>query len=423
VLRPRNNSGHALGLDRTSGVSRSLCAWHSKCASVSPQLVITQLSKLAEVLNHHFAPAKPWLASPCVRFHASAFAHGPTLQMIPLSSQSANGIRINVVVPVYNKRSLLGRSIGSIVAAAETCGAADIRLVDNGSTDGSLEYLRAAFGEKASVLLLPGRTIGAVRNYGAEFGSAGIISFLDCDCLVPLDFFVRLEQVFRRTGAAGAGRRIVLPPEPTWVEATWDQMHQDGLDGERTWLNSANLAIRRDVFEKARGFDERLVTGEDAELCQRIRAAGGRIIQDQRLAVAHLDNSKTLLAFYRKERWRGLGMLATVSRSNLDKPTAMTLTHLLLLSAAATVGLVAPITLVWRIAIAVGLLLVVPMATVLYRKKSSINRFSLAGAAALYELYYLARINALFLIALRGIRPVIHVETGPRTAALLRERR
>jgi glycosyltransferase involved in cell wall biosynthesis len=308
---------------------------------------------------------------------------------------------VNVVVPVYNKLPLLDQSIGSIVAAAEAHGATDIRLVDNGSTDGSFEFLRSRFSDKASVLRLSPATIGGVRNFGARASTAGIVSFLDCDCLVPSDFFTILEEVFERTGAAAAGRRIVLPPNPTWVESAWDQMHQDGLDGERTWINSANLAVRRSVFEGVGGFDESLETGEDAELCQRIRAAGGRIIQDQRLAVAHLDNSKTLPAFYRKERWRGLGMFGTVSASALDKPTAMTFLHIVLLSVAVAVIALAPLGWGWRVLVALILILVAPVATVLYRKRTSIHRFSLIHATLLYELYFLARINALLMMAVR----------------------
>ena len=309
-----------------------------------------------------------------------------------------------MVVPVYNKRALLESAIGSIVAAAEAHGATDIRLVDNGSTDGSFELLNARFGDKLTVLRLSEGSIGAVRNFGARLGAADIISFIDCDCLVPMNFFTILEEVFDRTGAAAAGRRIVLPPNPTWVEATWDHMHQDGLDGERTWINSANLAVRRRVFEAVGGFDETLETGEDAELCQRIRSAGGRIIQDQRLSVAHLDNSKALPAFYRKERWRGLGMFGTVSTSSLDKPTAITLSHFFLSCVAVAIIALAPFRWQWRLLVALTLVLVAPVATVAYRKRSSVHRFSLLHATVLYELYFLARINAMLMVVWRRVR-------------------
>ena len=325
--------------------------------------------------------------------------------------QSPISARVNVVVPVYNKRPLLEPAIGSIVAAAETHGATDICLVDNGSTDGSFALLGSLFGDRVSILRLSQGTIGAVRNFGARLGTADIVSFLDCDCLVPVDFFTILEEVFDRTGAAAAGRRIVLPPNPTWVESAWDQMHQDGLDGERTWINSANLAVRRRVFDGVGGFDETLETGEDAELCQRIRSAGGRIIQDQQLAVAHLDNSKTLPAFYRKERWRGLGMFGTVSTSALDKPTAITLLHFLLLCIAAAVIAITPFKWEWRVLIAVTLILVAPAATVVYRKRSSIHRFNVIHATILYELYFLAGINAIFIMVLRRAHATLARQT------------
>ena len=330
------------------------------------------------------------------------------------STSTSTAVRVNVVVPVFNKRQLLERAIGSIVAAADAFGGADIRLVDNGSTDGSLELLRQRFANAATILVLPNATIGAVRNFGAKLGAAEIISFLDCDCLVPSDFFSILLEVFERTGAAAAGRRIVLPPSPTWVEATWDQMHQDGLDGERTWINSANLAVRRDAFERAGGFDEALVTGEDAELCQRILLNGGKIMQDQRLAVAHLDNAKTLGAFYRKERWRGLGMFGTVSSIAVDKPTAMTFLHLGLTCAAAAILVAAPLGWIARAALALALLLTVPALTVLYRKRSSVHRFNVVRAALLYELYFLGRLNALLLIVVRGT--LARLRRSPRAA-------
>lgn len=340
-------------------------------------------------------------------------------RMIIPSQTPAPSVRVNVVVPVFNKRPLLERALGSVFDAVARYGAADVTLVDNGSTDGSHELMIDRFGTRATILRLPDATIGALRNHGARLGSAEYISFLDCDCLVPSDYFATLVTVFEQTGAAAAGRRIVLPPTPTWVEAAWDHMHQDGRGGERTWINSANLAVRRVAFEHARGFDESLVTGEDAELCQRLIADGGRVMQDQRLAVAHLDNAKTLAAFYRKERWRGLGMFGTVSRTAIDKPTTMTFLHLVMMFAALGAVAVAPTGWPLRIVIAAILLTIVPLTTVVYRRRSSVYPFNFVHAVVLYELYYLGRINALVLILTRGARAPRRPASAPRTPASL----
>jgi GT2 family glycosyltransferase len=314
---------------------------------------------------------------------------------------------IDVVIPVYNKRPLLQRALGSVLAAAEAYGPATVWLMDNGSEDGSFEELQALLRPGVHVARIPEVSIGALRNAGAARGTAPIISFIDCDCLLPPHFFSTLESVFARTRAAAAGRRFVLPPDPTWVEAIWDQMHQDGHDGERAWITSANLAIRRDIFERVGGFDEKLETGEDAELCQRLRSAGGKIIQDQRLAVAHLDNAKTLSAFYRKERWRGMGMFATVNARSLDRPTAMMFAHFALLGVSALVLLAAPLGIGARIMLAAALAIAVPCVTVAYRRRTSVGEFNLIGAALLYELYFLARGNAVLKLVARRLRVLL----------------
>jgi len=317
---------------------------------------------------------------------------------------SDSAVRIDVVVPVYNKIKFLDEAVASVVDAVDAHGATRLWLVDNGSTDGSYELLMEKFATRANVLRLPSGTISAVRNFGAKQGNAPIISFIDCDCLLAADYFTQIETVFVETGAEATGCKVILPLNPTWVESVWNRMHDDGSDGSREWINSANFAIRRGVFEQTGGFDEGLETGEDAEICQRIRQGGGRLVEDRRLAVAHLDNAKTLPVFFRKERWRGLGMFGTVSAHSLDKPTAMTVIHLLALSAAIGVIIFAPINMWSRVGIGLLLATFAPGATVMYRRRSSVARFPVWRGVVLYELYYLARINALAIIGVRALR-------------------
>jgi GT2 family glycosyltransferase len=311
--------------------------------------------------------------------------------------------RIDVVVPVYNKLRFLREAVGSIVAAGEAYGAAEIWLVDNGSTDGSYELLLDQFGGRARVLRLMSGTIAAVRNFGAKHGTAPIISFIDCDCLVPADYFSRLEAVMSESEAEATGCTVILPPNPTWVEAVWNRMHDDGGEGSRSWINSANFAVRRTNFERIGGFNEACETDEDTEICLRIRRAGGRLLSDRRLAVAHLDNAKTLSTFFRKERWRGLGMFSA-SRKSIDKATVMMLAHIVALVSAITVLLIGSAAVWVRLLVALVLALLVPVTTVIYRQRSSVAPFSVVRAIILYELFYLARVNALAIIVVRAAR-------------------
>jgi len=311
---------------------------------------------------------------------------------------------IDVVVPVYNKLAFILDAVGSVANAVDAHPGARLFIVDNGSTDGSYELLLEHFGSRAHISRLMSGTIAAVRNAGAKQGHAPIISFIDCDCLIPRDYFARLETVLSETHAEATGCLVLLPPNPTWVEAVWNRMHDDGVSQNETWINSANFAVRRMIFEQVGGFNERLETGEDAELCQRIRGAGGRLVEDARLGVAHLDNAKTVSAFYRKERWRGLGMFGTFRVGSLDKPIVMTIAHLLALVAAVVVLGWGKGPLWIRCAISAVLAFAAPVITVAYRRRSSVRSFSRIRAVLLYQLYYLGRINALAIIASRTLR-------------------
>jgi hypothetical protein len=185
------------------------------------------------------------------------------------------------------------------------------------------------------------------------------------------------------------------------VEEVWHGLHSRKGDGDRNYINSGSLALTRKAFDAVGGFDERLVTGEDAEICQRLRDGGFRIFESKSLVVAHLDNAKTIGAFYRKETWRGLGMFGTVRVGEIDKPTAMTLVHVGLCAAAAIILGGAPWSLPIRLAAAVGLAVTVPLATLAYRLRSGGTLSRPLHALLLYEVYYAARATALARLALQ----------------------
>lgn len=303
--------------------------------------------------------------------------------------------RVSAVVPVYNKAPFLPAALDSIVAAVRACGNAELIVVDHGSTDGSRQLLESRYAKDARIADVRGGTIAAVRNQGARLAAGAVLSFIDADCVIPPDYFDRLVEVLAETGAAATGAEVVPPPAPGWVEDVWYRLHRRTTDGEQEWIGSANLAVRRDAFDAVGGFDERLVTGEDTELCQRLRDRGYRIYESKRLTAVHLDNAKTLGDFYRKELWRGLGMFGTVRAGALDKPTAMMVLHLCFGTAAIVLLATALWPLPARLGSAATLVLAVPATTLVYRRRQGGNLARPFRALLLYEVYYAARAAAL----------------------------
>lgn len=310
--------------------------------------------------------------------------------------------RISVVVPVFNALPHLTEAVDSIVEAATPQGNVEIILVDNGSTDGSFEILRSRYGEVARVLRLAEGNVGAVRNHGASTATGEYLSFIDADCCVPPDYFRRALEVVADRGVAATGSTYELPPNPHWIEKTWHALHGSRSDGFVRYLNAGNFFCERSAFEKIGGFDEGLESGEDAEFCQRFRAAGFRIYEAGAVSAVHLGNPKSLPEFFRKQLWHAVGMLGTFRHDWRDLPVLATVAHM----AAFLVGLALVLILdPWPVTLVVGflpLVLGVPVLSVAYRFATARRGVNPLKAVLLYSVYFTARSLAMLRLGLRG---------------------
>ena len=302
---------------------------------------------------------------------------------------------VSVVVPVYNKRAYLRAALDSIVAAGKRAGFVQLIFVDHHSTDGSYELLRE-YGRDAEVQRIDGGNISTVRNAGARSARGRYLSFIDCDCVIPVDYFLNLTAVFESSGADAVGCEVGIPASATWTERLWYELHVVPTDGFRHYLNSANFAVRRAAFDAVGGFDEALPVGEDTNICQRLIASGYRIFESHQLSVVHLDNPKTPLQFFRKQRWHGLAVLRGGPAMLRNKATIMIFAHVAALGLSLVVlGAPSGLSVTARLVAVAALLLAAPVATVAYRYLETRRLTAPAGAVALYELYYCARATAL----------------------------
>ena len=313
---------------------------------------------------------------------------------------------ISVVIPVFNKRDFVAASLESVAKAAARAGGVEIVIIDHCSTDGSYE-LACEYRDRAVVERLSGGTISAVRNYGARLATGSLLVFIDSDCVVANDYFETLRTLVATTDAEALGCEYDIPARPHWSERVWYDLHVVHEDGYRHFINAGNFAVQRAAFDAVAGFDERLVTGEDTDICARLRQAGFRIFESQRLRVVHLGNPKSSGAFFRKQVWHGLGGFSSVMLKRPNKATTMVVAHFAALVVAAAI-LIGALGLPWRwrLVIALGLMLAVPAITVAYRYVETRRIVNLPGALWLYTLFYLARVKALVTVLLlaRGRR-------------------
>jgi glycosyltransferase involved in cell wall biosynthesis len=310
---------------------------------------------------------------------------------------------ISIVIPVFNSLKYLRESLPAVLAAIDQYRQAELILVDNGSTDGSYEFLQSECGARAKILQIPGVTISTLRNRGAQVSQGEFISFIDSDCVVPPTYLVAAIEVFRSVEADAAGCEYELPRQAKWLEETWHYLHWRARDEYVPYLYSGNFMVRRSVFEKAGGFDESLVTGEDAEFGLRLTSMGFKIYRTEQIPAVHLGNPKTMSGFFRKQVWHSLGMFGSVDISWLDKTLLMTLADFAFIIIGVALLFWRDLAWGWRVAGLTAAIGLVPTVTVAYRyvKKGSIYRP--LRSVFLYRLYFAARIYALFDLGLRRL--------------------
>ena len=303
--------------------------------------------------------------------------------------------RVSVIVPTFNSLPYIEETHASIMSALDYYGEAEAIFCDNGSEDGTTAFFTSRPDPRTQVLHVPDAHIGAVRNAGARIATGDYLLFLDSDCTIPKSYLDSLVATFRATDADAVGSRVVLPSRAPWVPRTWHQMHFPHKSSNVDWLNSANFAVRRDVFQQIEGFSDSLETGEDAEIGARMTRNGYRLYQDLSLVVIHHRNPGTLSQFWRKEIWRGLGMFGTVRQNLFDKPVLMTFLHGVFLVFGLAVLAASSQSIPVRVAETLGLALTVPVAAVIYRAAQNRRLVSPLRSVALYFLYFTARLVSL----------------------------
>ena len=239
-----------------------------------------------------------------------------------------------MVVPVRDGADTIGPLLAALLPQARARDA-EVIVVDNGSTDGTAEAVRAR-GVEPVFEPVPGPA--AARNRGVAAARGSIVAFLDADAVPSRRWLAQLVAAFDDPGVLLAGGRIhTLPPETDaewFVEASgvYDAAFHLGREAF-AFLPSGNLAIRRDAFTAVGGFDPTLRTGEDLDLSQRIRARfpGGKLVIREG-AVVLLRNRTDAAGLRRQAHGYGRGAAELYRRYPdvaMDAPTTRKVVRLL----------------------------------------------------------------------------------------------
>jgi glycosyltransferase involved in cell wall biosynthesis len=198
---------------------------------------------------------------------------------------SAMPPRVSIIIPCRNGVRWLGDSIESCLG--QSWKNLQIIVVDNGSTDGSLDLAKRYQARAVTVLACQRAGAGAARNVGLKHADGDLIQFLDADDLLDADKIrrqvERLDAAPAASLASGAWARFardpseaVFVPEPVWRDFAPEEFLISSWLGGGMMANFSWLTPRA-VIERAGWWNETLSVNDDGEFFCRVALASSGI--------------------------------------------------------------------------------------------------------------------------------------------------
>ena len=252
--------------------------------------------------------------------------------------------QVTVVVPAYNAARTLPLCLRALTAQDYPASAAEIIVVDDGSTDETAALARAA---GVRVISQPNGGPASARNAGIQAATGEIILFTDADCEPTPDWITQMVAPLADPQVAGVKgsyrtrqREVVARLAQCEFEERYDrQARRPVID----FVDSYAAAFRADVLRQAGGFDPAFphANNEDVDLSYRLARLGHRLVFNRRAVVYHRHVAGWrgyVRLKIRRGYWRVLTLKLHPGKALSDSYTPQLL-KLQVLLLAATVGL------------------------------------------------------------------------------------
>ena len=214
---------------------------------------------------------------------------------------------ISVVIPAYNESDNIQTCIDSLKAQSLPQKNYEIIVVDNNSTDNTLELIK-----KLGVIYTVEYKKGPApaKNAGITLSKGNIIAFIDGDCIATKDWLKNVVSGFEKSDIGCVAGGITARDDNNLSSLERFLIKKGHLSQAQHIENSflpfaatANAAYRKEVFDKVGLFDAKLLIGEDADLSWRMQLFTNyklRYVPDA--SVFHPYESKPKELFRQKRR-------------------------------------------------------------------------------------------------------------------------
>ncbi len=175
---------------------------------------------------------------------------------------------VSVVVPTWNRASLLARSIGSV--QAQTWSDFEIIVVDDGSTDDTYHVVRGIceFDTRVRLVTIERAGVSAARNRGIDEARGELVAFLDTDNTWEPDFLRSMVEAIEANEWDLAHAVLRVEDRNGGYFRAFEGTHDHLLVGNYIDLNV--LVVRASLLREIGGFDTTLRRAIDYDLVLRL---------------------------------------------------------------------------------------------------------------------------------------------------------
>ena len=194
--------------------------------------------------------------------------------------------KVSIIIVNYNGKELLQKCLDSLLKV--NYNNFEIILVDNNSTDGSIEFITKNYPSLIIIKLDSNKGFAEPNNVAAKISKGKYLLFLNNDTVVTPNFIFEMVKVMETDKKIAICQSLLLKPDGS-VDSSGDFIdHLGVVYNSKTEIDEirevssargASMLVRSDIFEKLDGFDQKFfVTFEDVDLCWRSWILGYRVL-------------------------------------------------------------------------------------------------------------------------------------------------
>lgn len=227
-------------------------------------------------------------------------------------------MELSIIIVSYKTKNLLKNCLKSVFNSRIDF-PFEVIVVDNNSNDGSVEMIKEEFKEVRLLVNKKNVGYGKANNQGMKIAKGDYILLLNSDTEIINDAISKMVEWLGKIRNVGvAGCKLLYKDGKTQQSAgylprlskifLWQTFLDDlpvlrdlikpyqvsnlnfyQKEHEVGWVTGAFFLLKREVFEKTKGFDEKIfMYGEEVEWCYRIKKAGFKIFYTPIASIYHL---------------------------------------------------------------------------------------------------------------------------------------